>query len=109
MLGEGHSNSMRLMAGSAAENKGMCSVQRKNSLLRKRSLTRAQIRTNTACRKLNTVTETTNIGGSNGTNLKPIAPILFYTFFKNRGVLVLRPDSWGKRPRRTSTPGGQLA
>ena len=30
------------------------------------------------CRKLNRVTETTNMGKSNGTNLKPIPPILFF-------------------------------
>jgi hypothetical protein len=34
-----------------------------------------------ARRKLNTVTETTNMGESNGTNLKPIAPILFFNRF----------------------------
>jgi hypothetical protein len=31
-----------------------------------------------ACRKL-TVTETANMGESNGTNLKPIPPIIFVT------------------------------
>jgi len=30
----------------------------------------------------------------------------FYQVFENRGVLVLRPDSWRERPRSTSTPCG---
>jgi hypothetical protein len=37
--------------------------------------------TNQACRKLNIVTETTNMGESNGTNPKPIAPISFFNKF----------------------------
>ena len=38
----------------------------------------SSIHTNTACRKMNRVTETTNMGQSNGTNLKPVPPILFF-------------------------------
>jgi len=47
------------------------------------------------------------MGECNGTNLKPIAPILFFKqVFENRGVLVLRPDCWRERPRSTSTLRG---
>jgi hypothetical protein len=31
-----------------------------------------------ACRKVDRVTETKNMGESNGTNLKPIVPLLFF-------------------------------
>jgi len=37
----------------------------------------SSIHTYMACRKVNRVTESTNTGESNGTNLKPIPPILF--------------------------------
>jgi hypothetical protein len=47
------------------------------------------------------------MGESNGTNLKPILPILFYkTAYENQGVLVLRPNTWCERPQSTSAPHG---
>jgi hypothetical protein len=54
--------------------------------------------------KENRVTETTNMDESNGTNLKPILPILFLNKLMNIGsVLVPSPDRWCERALGTST------
>ena len=115
MLGEGHSNSLHLMGWVSCDKTKACiesnvkTVCCASVLSREPSIRTSEpsIHTSTACRKLNTVTETTNMGESNGTNLKPIAPIHFFKqVFENRRVLVLRPDSWRKKPRSTSTPRG---
>jgi hypothetical protein len=45
---------------------------------------------------VNRVAETTNIGESNGTNLRPVLPILFLIAYENHGVFI-------------NTPPGQLA
>jgi hypothetical protein len=54
---------------------------------------------------VNKVTEITNMGESNGTNLRPIVPILlFKKAYENRRVLILHPDSWHERPWSINTP-----
>ena len=103
MLGEGYSNLVRLMAGSTAIKQRHASSPTSKQFVGQvfshespaYALTRLA------------VTETTNMGESNGTNLKPIATILFFLqVFENCGVPVLRLDSWCERLRSTSTPCG---
>jgi hypothetical protein len=46
-------------------------------------------------RNTNSVTQTMNMDESNGTNLKPIPPILFFNKLMNIGlVIVPSPDCW---------------
>jgi len=53
-------------------------------------------------------TESTNMDESNGTNLKPLRPILFFNKLMKIGlVLVPMPDWWHERPIGTSTNAGQ--
>jgi hypothetical protein len=48
--------------------------------------------------------------GTNGTNLKQVAPILFFKqVYENRGVYILCPDWWLERPRSIYTPCGLVA
>jgi len=54
----------------------------------------------------NRVTETTNMGESNGTNLKAIPPIIFLTSLRKCKVLLLLPDSWLERSWSISTLRG---
>ena len=75
MLGERHSDLLRLMVGG-----GQLQYQQRHALSQtpKQLVAReSSIHNYTACRKL-IVTETTNMGESNGTNLKPIPPIIFF-------------------------------
>jgi hypothetical protein len=54
------------------------------------------------------VTETRNMDESNGTNLKPILPILFFNkLMKIVLVLVPSPDCWRERLLGTSTKTGR--
>jgi hypothetical protein len=81
MLVERQSNSLRLRARSAVIKQACIETNVKTVCCAIVLSREPSIRINTACRKLNTVTETTNIRESNGTNLKPIAPILFFNEF----------------------------
>jgi hypothetical protein len=66
------------------------------------------IRTYTAGRKVNGVTETVHMGESNWTNLQTIPTILFFlTSLWIWEVLVLRTDNWRGRPRSITTPSGR--
>jgi hypothetical protein len=79
MLGERHSDSLHLNAWVSCDiNKGMHSDKRQNSLLRNRSHARAQHTQLQGLQEANSVTETTNMDESNGTNLNPISSILFF-------------------------------
>jgi hypothetical protein len=60
-----------------------------------------------ALHKLNRITDTTSMGKSNDTNLKPLLPILFFNkHMKIWMVLVLHQDSWRNRLCGTSTTMG---
>jgi hypothetical protein len=109
MLVERHSDSSCLTAGVSCDiNKGMHRVQCQNSLLRKHSLARVQHTQLQGLQEANRVTETTNVGESNGTNLKPIPPILFFKqAYEYLEVLILRLDSWCEWSRSISTPYGR--
>jgi hypothetical protein len=53
------------------------------------------------------VTETTSVGESNGTNLKPIIPIAFFKqVYENLEVTVLCQDGWHERLRSIYTTLG---
>jgi hypothetical protein len=108
MLGERHSDSLRPNTWVNCNiNKGMHWDKRQNSLLRNRSHARAQHTQLQGLQETSRVTETTNVGESNGTNLNPTSSVLFFFFcYENRGVLILRPDSWHERSRSISTPRG---
>jgi len=70
MLGERHSDSLCLMACIKSNVKTACCATV--------HLRESSIFTYMVCKKVNRVTETTNMGESNGTNLKPVPPILFF-------------------------------
>jgi len=73
---------LSLLAGVSCDiNKGM-HRERQNSLLHKSSLVKVQHMQLHGLQEANRVTETTNMGQSNGTNLKPVPPIYIYFFNK---------------------------
>jgi len=79
MLGERHSDSLRLMAEvSCNKTKACIESNVKTACCAIVHSSESSICTYMVCRKVNRVTETTNTGESNGTNLNPIPPILFF-------------------------------
>jgi hypothetical protein len=78
MLGERHSVSLHLVAGvNWDKTKASIESNFKTACCATIHSRESSIHTYMACRKVNRVTEITNIGESNGKNLKPIPPILF--------------------------------
>ena len=79
MLEEGYSDSVHLILGVSCDKTKACIESNiKTACCATIPLQESSIRTYTACRKVNRVTETTNMGEFNGTNLKPVPPILFF-------------------------------
>jgi hypothetical protein len=92
---------------SCDNNRGMHWAKCQNSSLRNLQLASLAYPPYKSLGKMWTVTETASMEESNGTNLKPISPILFFNkCMKIRDVLVLRQDKWRERLRSTSTPLG---
>jgi len=89
MLGEGYSDSLHLILGVSCGKTKACIESACCASIPSQE---SSICTNMACRKLNRVTETTNMGESNVINLKPVSQILFFN----------------KKSGSTSTSAGQL-
>jgi len=104
MRGERHSDSLQLRAGlSCVINNGMTRVM--CQIAQVLPCESPSMRTDTACRKLDRVTETTNMG-SLMVLYKPEANTsnFFKQAYEHREVLILRPDSWLQKSRSITTP-----
>jgi hypothetical protein len=82
MLGEGNDDSLRLTSGVSSDKTKACLESNVKTVCCASVLSReSSIRTSTSCRKLYSITETTIMDECNGTNVKPVSPIVFFFFF----------------------------
>jgi hypothetical protein len=79
MLGEGYDDSLRLTSGVSSDKTKACLESNIKTVCCASALSReSSICTCTSCRKLNCVTETTIMDECNGTNVKPVSPIVSF-------------------------------